>query len=65
MDGINAVLAIVRAIVVVGSFKNKAEALGHESDLRYFSPEKEIKGYLSHTVELGHVIHHLTPTFQG
>jgi hypothetical protein len=64
-DGIDKVLASGRAVVVVGAFENKAEALGHESDLRCFSPAKETKGYLSHTVVLGHVIHRLTPTFQG
>jgi hypothetical protein len=32
-DGIDAVLTIGRAVVVIGAFENKAEALGHESDL--------------------------------
>jgi hypothetical protein len=31
-DGIDAVLAIRRAVVVIGAFENKTEALGHESD---------------------------------
>jgi len=62
-DGIDAVLAIGGAVVVIGAFENKAEALGHESDLRCFSPAKEIKGYLTHTVVLGHVVHCLTPSF--
>jgi hypothetical protein len=55
--GIDAVLAIGRAVVVIGTFENEAEALRHESHLRCPSPTKEIKGYLSHTVVLGHVVH--------
>jgi hypothetical protein len=32
-DRIDAVLTIERAVVVIGAFENKAEALGHESNL--------------------------------
>jgi hypothetical protein len=64
-DGIDAILALGRAVVVIRAFEDKAEALGNESDLRCFSPAKEVKGYLTHTVVLGHVVHCLTPTFKG
>ncbi len=40
-DRIDVVLKIERAIVVINAFENKAEALGHESDLHYFSSAKE------------------------
>jgi hypothetical protein len=62
-DGIDAVLAIGRAVVIIGTFENKAEVLRYESDLHFFSLAKEIKGYLTHMVVLGHVVHCLTPTF--
>ena len=47
------------------AFEDEAEAFGNKSDLRCFSPAKEVKGYLTHAVILGHVVHCLTPTFEG
>jgi hypothetical protein len=64
-DGIDAILALRRAVVVIRAFEDKAEALGNEADLRCFSPAKQVKGYLTHAVVLRHVIHCLTPTFEG
>ncbi len=64
-DGIDAILTLGGAVVVIRAFEDKAEALGNESDLGSFSPAKEIKGYLTHAVVLGHVIHCLAPTFKG
>ena len=64
-DGIDAILALGRAVVVIRAFEDKAEALRNEADLRCFSPAKEVKGHLTHAVVLGHVVHCLTPTFEG
>jgi len=63
--GIDAILALGRAIVVIRTFEDKAEALGNESDLSGFSPAEKIKGNLTHAVILGHVVHCLTPPFKG
>jgi hypothetical protein len=64
-DGINAILALGRAVVVICAFENKAETLGNEADRCSLSPTKEVKGYLTHAVVLRHVVHCLTPTFEG
>ena len=56
-------MAIGREVVVISVFENKAEALGHESDLPCFSLVNEVTGNLTYTVVLGHVVHGLTPTF--
>jgi hypothetical protein len=64
-DGIDAILALGRAVVVVRAFEDKAEALGNKSDLSRLSPTKEVEGYLAHAVILGHVVHCLTPAFEG
>jgi hypothetical protein len=64
-DGVDAILALGRAVVVIRAFEDKAEALGNEADLRSFSPAKEVKGYLAHAVVLRHVVHCLTPAFEG
>jgi hypothetical protein len=62
-DGIDAVLAIRRVVIVIGTSENKAEALRNESDLCCFSSAKEIKGYLTHMVIWEHVVHCLMPLF--
>jgi hypothetical protein len=64
-DGIDAILALGRAVVVIRAFEDEAEAFGNKSDLGCFSPAKEVKGYLTHAVILGHIVHCLTPTFEG
>ena len=33
-DGIDAILALGRAVIIIRAFEDKAEALGNESDLR-------------------------------
>jgi len=62
---VDAGLAFRRAVVVVCTFENKAETLGNESDLSGLSPAQEIKGNLTHAIILGHVVHRLTPAFEG
>jgi hypothetical protein len=64
-DGVDATLALGRTIIVIGTFEDEAEALGDESDLSRLSPTKEVKSYLTHAVILGHVVHCLTPAFEG
>jgi hypothetical protein len=63
--GIDAILALRGAVVVIRTFKDKAEALGDKSDLSSFSPTEKIKGNLTHAVILRHVVHCLTPAFKG
>jgi hypothetical protein len=38
-DGIIALLAIGRVVVVIGAFENKAEVLGHQSKLHFLSQQ--------------------------
>jgi hypothetical protein len=63
--GVDTTLALGRAVVVVRTLEDKAETLGDESNLSRLSPAEKIKGYLTHAVILGHVVHCLTPAFEG
>ena len=63
--GIDAILALGRAVVIIRTFEDEAEALGNESDLSGFSPAEKIEGNLTHAIILGHIVHCLTPPFKG
>jgi len=63
--GIDAILTLGGAIVVVRTFEDKAETLGNKSDLSGLSPAEKIKGNLTHAVILRHVVHCLAPAFEG
>jgi hypothetical protein len=63
--GIDAILALGGAVVIIRTFKDKAEALGNKSNLSGLSPAEKIEGDLTHAVILGHIVHRLAPAFKG
>ncbi len=62
---LDAVLALGRAVVVVGALKNEAEALGDEADLCGLTPTKEVERDLAQAVVLRHVVHGGAPAADG
>ena len=64
-DGVDAVLAFGRSVVVVGALEDEAHALRHESNIAGFTPAEKVESDLTETVVLAHVVHRIAPTVKG
>jgi hypothetical protein len=65
LDGLDPVLALWTAVVVVCTLENEAQALWNESDVAGLAPEQEVEGNLPETVVLTHVVHGISPPVEG
>jgi hypothetical protein len=63
--GVDAVLALGRAIEVISTLEDEAETLGTVSDLAGLAPTEKIECDLTETVVSRHVGHGLPPASQG
>jgi len=64
-DGVDSVLALRTAVVIICAFENEAQTLWHEANIASFPPAQEVKGNLSKTIVLAHVIHSIPPTIKS
>lgn len=64
-DRLGSVLAFRALVVVVRTFEDEAETLGHKSDLIGFTPAKEEESDLSDALVLGHSVHASLPSVLG
>lgn len=62
---VDAVLALRTPVVIVRAFEDEAHALGHETDVASFSPTQQVKGDLSQTIVLAHVVHGIPPAVES
>jgi hypothetical protein len=61
-NGILSVLAFGRSVIVVGALEDEAQTFRHESDLGSLTPTEQVKGDLSKSVILRHVVHGRPPS---
>lgn len=60
-DWFHAILTFGAAVIVVGTLENEAQTLWCEADITRLTPAEEIKGDLTKTVVLTHVVHGVSP----
>jgi hypothetical protein len=62
---IRPVLTLRTSVVIIGTFKDEAQAFWCEANVAGFSPTEKIKSKLSEAVVLTHIVHRITPTVVG
>jgi hypothetical protein len=61
-DGLDSILALGAAIIVVRAFEDEAQALWHEAYVARFAPAEQVQRDLPKPVILAHVVHSIAPS---
>jgi hypothetical protein len=62
---VHPVLALGAPVVIIGTFKNKAQALRNEAYIASFTPAQEVECNLPEPVVMTHTIHGVSPSIES